>query len=368
MRYLDLFRDPGTARSLVHAIHACSSRPWRVMEICGGQTHTLVRSGIDQLLEGAVELIHGPGCPVCVTPLEKIDRALAIAARDEVIFTSYGDMLRVPGSDGDLLAAKAAGADVRIVYSPLDAVELAERNPDREVVFFAVGFETTAPPNAMAAAEARRRGIGNFSVLISHVRVPPAISMILGDPACRLDGFIAPGHVCSIMGTGEYEELARAHGLPFVIAGFEPLDLLGALHRLVTLLEEGRVEVDNHYARSVRASGNPAAQALLDEMFTVGDMGWRGIGIVPRGGLHLADAWADLDAERRFAVEGLTATESAECIAGEILQGRRKPHECPAFATTCTPENPRGAPMVSNEGACSAYYAYRRGEEAGHAS
>lgn len=361
MKHLDEYRDGHTARQWIERIRDRIEQPVRVMEVCGGQTHTLIRSGIDQLLEGKVELIHGPGCPVCVTPLEKIDRALALAARPGVILTSYGDMLRVPGSHGDLLGAKARGADVRIVYSPLDAVALAEKHPDREVVFFAVGFETTAPANGMAVREAARRKVTNFSALVSHVRVPPAVRLILSEPDCRVQGFLAPGHVCSVMGVREYEELTAEFGVPFVVAGFEPLDLLHGIARLVELVLEGRGGVENAYARTVQAGGNVSAQKLLDEVFEIDDMNWRGIGLVPQSGLRLREEWAAFDAERRYEIQHLVATESDQCIAGLVLQGRKKPHECAAFGKTCTPETPLGAPMVSNEGACAAYYAFRRG-------
>ncbi len=360
MRFVDEYRDAAPARRLIDAIRRRASRPHAVMEVCGGQTHTLIRFGIDELLQDALELIHGPGCPVCVTPLEKIDRALAIASRPGVIFTSYGDMLRVPGSSGDLLHAKAAGADVRFVYSPTDAVDLAERHPDREIVFFAVGFETTAPANAMAAWLAHRKGLRNFSLLVSHVRVPPAIRVILDDPDARVEGFIAPGHVCSVMGYREYEDLAAEYGVPFVVAGFEPLDLLHGLEMLVGMLEAGETGTRNQYVRTVRRDGNPQARRIMDEVFEVADMAWRGIGPIPESGLRLRGPYAAYDAETRFEVAGLTTTEPAVCIAGEVLQGRKKPHDCPAFGSACTPEHPLGAPMVSSEGACAAYHAFRR--------
>jgi hydrogenase expression/formation protein HypD len=367
MKFVDEYRDPRAARALADRILRAATRPWRAMEICGGQTHTLIRSGIDLALAEAVTLVHGPGCPVCVTPLEKIDRALAVARRPGVLFTTFGDMMRVPGSNGDLLQAKAQGADVRILYSPLDAVRLAERNPEREVVFFAVGFETTAPANAMAVWMARRKGIRNFSMLVSHVRVPPAIRVILDDPHARIQGFIAPGHVCTVMGTAEYEELAGEYGVPFVVTGFEPLDLLQGILMLVELLEAGRAEVRIQYTRSVRREGNPDALRVLREVMEEGDMTWRGVGRIPRSGLVLRSEFASFDAERRFEVGHLTARESPVCIAGDVLKGRRRPRECPAFGTDCTPERPLGAPMVSSEGACAAYHAFRRGEEAPHA-
>lgn len=362
MKHLDEYRDGRTARQWIERIRDRIDEPVRVMEVCGGQTHTLIRSGIDQLLAGKVELIHGPGCPVCVTPLEKIDRALELASRPNVILTSYGDMLRVPGSGGDLLGAKARGADVRIVYSPLDALTLAEKHPDREVVFFAVGFETTAPANGMAVREAARRGLTNFSALVSHVRVPPAVRLILSEPECRIQGFLAPGHVCSIMGVREYEALTAEFGVPFVVAGFEPLDLLHGIARLVEMVIDGQPGVENAYARTVPTGGNPAAQKLLDEVFEVSDMNWRGIGPITDSGLRLREKWAAYDAERRYRVQHVVASESPACIAGLVLQGRRKPHECVAFGKSCTPETPLGAPMVSNEGACAAYYAFRRDE------
>ena len=363
MKFIDEYRDPKLAQKLVDDIRRIATRKWRIMEICGGQTHTLIRYGIDELLADVVELIHGPGCPVCVTPLEKIDRALAIAARPEVIFTTFGDMMRVPGSQGDLLQAKAKGADVRMVYSPLDALKLARQHPDREVVFFAVGFETTAPANAMAVLLAHRQGIHNFSVLVSHVLVPPAIRVLMEDPHTQIQGFIAPGHVCTVMGYREYEELARDYRVPFVVAGFEPLDLLQGIHMLVRLLEEGRAEVQNQYTRSVRREGNRQAQRVMWEVFEIADMSWRGIGLIPKSGLKLRPRYAAFDAEQRFAVGTLRTQESEVCIAGEILQGKKKPFECPAFGKECTPEHPLGAPMVSSEGACAAYYAFRRFRE-----
>jgi hydrogenase expression/formation protein HypD len=367
VRYVTEFRDPRAARALIDAILARATQPWRIMEVCGGQTHTLIRAGIDQLLAGAVSLIHGPGCPVCVTPLEKIDRALAVARRPEVTFCTFGDMARVPGSSTDLLAAKAAGADLRIVYSPLDAVRIAQTHPDREVVFFAVGFETTAPANAMAVRQAHRLGLDNFSVLVSHVRVPPAVEVLLEDPQCQVQGFIGPGHVCSVMGQGEYERLARRYGVPFVIAGFEPLDLLQGIDMLVRQLEAGEATVQNQYGRSVRASGNAAAQDVMREVFEVADMSWRGIGLIPRSGLRLRGPYRGFDAETRFSVAALSSRESDLCIAGDVLQGKKRPSQCPAFGTQCTPETPLGAPMVSSEGACAAYHAFGRLPGASHA-
>jgi hydrogenase expression/formation protein HypD len=330
------------------------------MEICGGQTHTLVQCGIDRMLPEEVTLVHGPGCPVCVTPLELIDRAIVIARRPEVIFTSFGDMLRVPGSETDLLSVKAGGGDVRIVYSPLDAVKLARANPDRQVVFFAVGFETTAPANAMAVWQARELDLDNFSVLCSHVLVPPAMEAILGSPKNRVEGFLAAGHVCTVMGYAEYEPIAERFRVPIVVTGFEPLDLLQGVHMTLTALEQGRWGVENQYRRAVRREGNVPAQRLLKEVFDVCDRKWRGIGTIPGSGYRLRDDLARYDAERRFDVGALSAEESPLCIAGEILQGLRKPHDCSGFGSRCTPEHPLGAPMVSSEGACAAYYRYRR--------
>lgn len=360
MKYLYEFRDGALARPLLDEIRARSTRPWAIMEICGGQTHSLLRHGIDQLLEGAVELIHGPGCPVCVTPLETIDRALAIAARPEVIFCSFGDMLRVPGSEGDLFRVRSEGGDVRVVYSPLDAVALARRHPDRQVVFFAIGFETTAPANAMAAKVAAQEGLDNFSLLVSQVLVPPAIDAILGSPGHRVEGFLAAGHVCSVMGTWQYPPLAEKYRVPIVVTGFEPLDLLEGLRRVVGMLEEGRYGVDNAYQRVVTETGNPAAQALLAEVFELTDRTWRGLGTIPGSGWRLAPAYRYLDAEYRFAVGDIRTRESTLCQSGRVLQGRLAPNQCPAFGKECTPRNPLGATMVSSEGACAAYYNYGR--------
>jgi hydrogenase expression/formation protein HypD len=330
------------------------------MEVCGGQTHAFLRFGIDRLLPPELTLIHGPGCPVCVTPVEIIDKGLAIAARPEVIFCSFGDMLRVPGSDGDLFSVKSRGGDVRIVYSPLDALALAERHPDREVVFFAVGFETTAPGNALAAVEARRRGVGNFSLLVSHVLVPPAMEAILSAPSRRVDAFLAAGHVCTVMGLDAYRPLAARYRVPIVATGFEPLDLLQGIHMCVSQLEAGRAEVENQYARAVRQEGNASALAVIREVFEVVPRAWRGIGSIPASGLALRGPYAALDAERRFGVEAVGGRESPECRSGEVLQGLLKPTDCPAFGTRCTPERPLGATMVSSEGTCAAYFRYRR--------
>lgn len=360
MRYVDEYRGEAEAARLFAALRRDTTRQWTLMEVCGGQTHTLIRSGIDRMLPEEITLVHGPGCPVCVTPLELIDRALAIARRPEVIFTSFGDMLRVPGSQDDLFAVKSAGGDVRMVYSPLDAVKLAAKHPDREVVFFAVGFETTAPPNAMAVWQARQMGLANFSILTSHVLVPPAMEAILGSPANRVQAFLAAGHVCAVMGFREYEPIAERYRVPVVVTGFEPLDLLQGIHMAVRALEAGRHGVENQYARAVTREGNLPAQRLVAEVFAPCDRKWRGIGEIPASGLRLRPEYADFDAERRFDVGHLTAAESPLCIAGEVLQGLRKPHECAAFGRECTPERPLGAPMVSSEGACAAYFRYGR--------
>ena len=360
MKYVDEYRGAEEAGKLIAAIDRVVTRPWNLMEICGGQTHTMIKAGIDRMLPQAVTMIHGPGCPVCVTPLELIDRALAIARRPEVIFTSFGDMLRVPGSATDLLSVKSEGGDVRMVYSPLDAVELARRHPDRQVVFFAVGFETTAPANAMAVWQAAREELRNFSILTSHVLVPPAMAAILSAPDNQVQGFMAAGHVCTVMGYWEYEPIAERHRIPIVVTGFEPLDLLHGAYLTLKALEEGRRGVENQYSRSVSRQGNGPAQELLRQVFAVCDRKWRGIGEIPASGYRLRDELADYDAERRFDVGEIAAQESPDCIAGEILRGLKKPHECAAFATRCTPEKPLGAPMVSTEGACSAYYQYGR--------
>jgi hydrogenase expression/formation protein HypD len=360
MKYLDEFSNPDLARRLLDQIHAATSRHWAIMEVCGGQTHSIIRHGIDQLLPDEIEMIHGPGCPVCVTPLEIIDKALAIAARPGVIFCSFGDMLRVPGSSQDLFGIKSAGGDVRVVYSPLDALNLARDNPDREVVFFGIGFETTAPANAMTVYQAQRLGIGNFSLLVSHVLVPPAISAIMESPTCRVQAFLAAGHVCSVMGTTEYPPLCDKYRVPIVVTGFEPLDILEGIRRTVLQLESGRHELENAYARAVTAEGNRPAQQMLHDVFEVTDRAWRGIGMIPGSGWKLSERYRDFDAETRFAVTDMHTDESSMCRSGEVLQGLIKPHECAAFGRECTPRNPLGATMVSSEGACAAYYLYRR--------
>lgn len=361
MRFVDEYREPRDVQTLLAAIRRRVTRDWSIMEVCGGQTHTLIRSGVDRMLPGRVTLIHGPGCPVCVTPLEMIDHAIGLAREPGVIFTSFGDMVRVPGSRMDLLGVKAGGADVRIVYSPLDAVRLAERTPHRQVVFFAVGFETTAPASAMAVWRARQLGLANFSMLVSHVLVPPALRAILSSPACRVQGFLAAGHVCAVMGYREYEPIAQQYGVPIVVTGFEPLDLVQGIHLLVEMLEAGQCGVRNQYTRAVRRHGNQPAQALIRRVFEICPRTWRGIGVIEASGLTLKPEFAAFDARRRFQVEALPAEEPATCMAGAILQGIRKPNQCPAFRTACTPERPLGAPMVSSEGACAAYYHYGGG-------
>ncbi len=364
MRFVEEYRDAQAAQKLAEALHQIVTRPWTIMEVCGGQTHAIMKFGIDELLPKQVTLLHGPGCPVCVTPVELIDKAVELASRPEVIFCSFGDMLRVPGTRGDLLSAKAAGGDVRIVYSPMDALQLAIKNPDRQVVFFAVGFETTAPANAMAVYQAKRQGIPNFSILVSHVLVPPALEAILQSPTNRVQGFLAAGHVCTVMGYTEYEPIAQKYHVPIVVTGFEPLDILQGVYMCVKQLEEGRAEVENQYARSVRREGNRHAQELIREVFEVVPRKWRGIGEIPQSGLGLREPYRDFDAERRFALTTGSVEEASECISGLILQGVKKPHECPAFGTRCTPEHPLGATMVSSEGACAAYYRYRRAGQA----
>jgi hydrogenase expression/formation protein HypD len=364
MKHLDEYRDGEAARKLAAAIARTASRPWTIMEVCGGQTHSLVKYGIDQVLPPGIELVHGPGCPVCVTPLETIDRAHAIASRPGVIFCSFGDMLRVPGSRGDLLQCKAQGADVRVVYSPLDAVNLAAANPDRQVVFFAIGFETTAPPNAMAVWMARKRKLLNFSALVSHVLVPPAIAAILEAPDNRVQAFLGPGHVCSVVGYEDYEPMVERYRVPIVIAGFEPVDLLQGILLAVRQLEDGRAAVENAYTRAVRREGNPQSLRLIKDVFEVCDRKWRGIGPIPGSGYRLCDEYRDHDAERLFDARGIETQESSVCISGQILRGLKKPHDCPAFGRECTPHSPLGATMVSSEGACAAYYAHGRHLEA----
>jgi hydrogenase expression/formation protein HypD len=360
MKFIDEYRDPGAAQGYARAIRRIITRPWTIMEICGGQTHAIVRFGVDELLPPEVTLVHGPGCPVCVTPVELIEKALEIAAVPGVIFCSFGDMLRVPGKCKDLLTIKARGGDVRIVYSPLDALKLARDHPERQVVFFAVGFETTAPANAMAVYQAARQGAGNFSLLVSHVLVPPAIEAILSSPANLVRGFLAAGHVCAVMGYSEYEPIARKYRVPITVTGFEPLDILQGIYMTVRQLEEGRAEVENQYTRAVSRTGNRRAIDLIAEVFEVVPRKWRGLGEIPASGLGLKPAYAAFDAETRFGVASHVVEEPSECISGLVLQGIKKPHDCPAFGGGCTPEHPLGATMVSTEGACAAYYRYRK--------
>jgi len=359
MKFVDEYRGAAATHALADAIARIVTRPWTIMEICGGQTHSIVKFGLDELLPPSITLVHGPGCPVCVTPVELIDAAVTLAARPGVTLCSFGDMLRVPGTGTDLLTARARGGDVRMVYSPLDAVTFAAQHPDREVVFFAVGFETTAPANAMAVLHARRLGLKNFSLLVSHVLVPPAIAAILSAPDNRVQGFLAAGHVCTVMGTAEYGPLARRFGVPIVVTGFEPVDILHGVLECVRLLEAGRPEVANAYARAVRPEGNVHAMQAMREVFAVADRNWRGIGRIPQSGFVLRPEFRDFDAAARFGVGDDAPPEATECISGLIMRGVKKPHECPAFGTRCTPERPLGAPMVSTEGACAAYYRYR---------
>jgi hydrogenase expression/formation protein HypD len=361
MKYIDEFRDAELVKKTVAEIKRVAKRPYTIMEICGGQTHAIMHFGLDQLLPDEIELVHGPGCPVCVTPLEQIDKALAIASRPDVIFTSYGDMLRVPGSGQDLFSIRAAGGDVRVVYSPLDAVKIAQQNPDKQVVFFAIGFETTAPANAMSVVQAQALGVENFSILVSHVCVPPAMHAILGSPNNRVQSFLAAGHVCAVMGYWEYPSIAEQYQTPIVVTGFEPLDILQGILMTVRQLAEGRAEVENGYARAVTFEGNKPAQAVINKVFQPCDRKWRGIGTIPGSGWCLRPEFAQFDAEHRFDVGAIQPEESPLCQAGLVLQGLLKPNECPAFGKECTPEHPLGATMVSGEGACAAYYRYRRG-------
>jgi hydrogenase expression/formation protein HypD len=360
MRFTSEFRDSDLVNGVLSRIRHTVTRPWVLMEICGGQTHSIMRYGLDQLLPPEIELVHGPGCPVCVTPLEQIDRALSIASQPGVIFTSFGDMLRVPGSGLDLFTIRARGGSVRVVYAPLDAVRIAQENPDKQVVFFAIGFETTAPANAVAILQAKALGITNFSVLVSQVRVPPAMRVILSAPGNRVQGFLAAGHVCTIMGFREYLPIAAQYQIPIVVTGFEPLDLALGIQMTVKQLEKGMYEVQNAYQRVVTLDGNLPAQAMISKVFQPVDRSWRGIGNIPQSGWGLRTDFADFDAEKRFDVRSIQTRESEICIAGEILQGQKKPVQCPAFGSICTPENPLGAPMVSSEGACSAFYRYGR--------
>ena len=359
MKYLDEYRDAELVQKGLAEIRRTVTRPWKLMEICGGQTHSIMRHGLDELLPPEVELIHGPGCPVCVTPLELIDKAIAIASRSDVIFTSFGDMLRVPGSDEDLFRTRADGGDVRVVYSPLDAVKIAQQHPDKQVVFFGIGFETTAPANAMSVWQAKQLGLKNYSMLVSHVRVPPAMRAILSSPYNQVQAFLAAGHVCAVMGYWEYPPIAAEYQIPMVVTGFEPVDLVEGILKAVQQLETNRHEVENAYGRIVTFEGNKPAQDLINKVFVECDRKWRGIGTIPLSGWRLRDEFADFDAEKRFDVGNINTKESPLCISGLVLQGRKKPHECPAFGKECTPEHPLGATMVSSEGACAAYYRYR---------
>ncbi|HYG98700.1 MAG TPA: hydrogenase formation protein HypD [Terriglobales bacterium] len=362
MKFIDEYRDREAVEKLAARIHELVTKPWMIMEVCGGQTHAIMKFGIDELLPSAVTLLHGPGCPVCVTPVELIDKATQIAAREDVIFCSFGDMLRVPGTQRDLFYVKANGGDVRIAYSPLDALKIAKSNPSKQVVFFAVGFETTAPANAMAVHQAEQQSIENFSILVSHVLVPPALEAVLNSPDCRVNGFLAAGHVCTVMGYQEYYPIAQKYRVPIVVTGFEPVDILQGVYMCLKQLEEGRAEVENQYARWVRCEGNVAAKELIGKVFRVVPRKWRGFGEIPGSGFGLTPEYAKFDAEARFGISDYHAEEDSECISGLILRGTTKPNQCPAFGTRCTPEHPLGATMVSGEGACAAYYRYRRRE------
>ena len=359
MKFLSKYRDADLVKKIAAEIALVQTQPWVIMEICGGQTHAIMRYGLDQILPPQLELVHGPGCPVCVTAIEIIDKALFIAAQHDVIFVSFGDMLRVPGSKGDLFTVRASGGDVRVVYSPLDALRIAQQNSNKQVVFFAIGFETTAPANATAVLQAQALGLENFSILTSHVRVPPAISSILSSTDNRVQGFLAAGHVCAVMGYEEYIDLAGKFKIPIVVTGFEPLDLLNGILLAIRQLERGSYEVENAYPRAITKEGNRAAQQVIRQVFMDCDRNWRGIGKIPLSGWRLRSEFSSFDAENRFLVSDIQSTESTLCIAGKILQGIKKPFQCEAFATLCTPENPLGATMVSSEGACAAYYQYR---------
>lgn len=360
VKYIDEYRDRELVRKLSAELNKITHHDWIVMEICGGQTHSIMRYNIEEYLPDKIHLVHGPGCPVCVTPLEIIDKAIAIASLKDVIFTSYGDMLRVPGSEKDLFSVKAEGGDVRMVYSPLDALKIADENPGKKVVFFAIGFETTAPANALSVKEARRRGLKNFSILSSHVLVPPAMRAILNSEHTRIQAFLAAGHVCTVMGYGEYIPLAQEYQVPIVVTGFEPVDILQGIYQAVQMLEQGTHDVQNAYSRAVTKEGNIPARKLLEEVFTITDRKWRGIGVIPESGLMLSDSYKEFDAELLFNIKEMTVHESELCIAGEVLQGIKKPSDCPAFGKECKPEHPLGAPMVSAEGACAAYFRFKR--------
>ena len=360
MKYIDEYRDKELVGKLSAAIKKITRHEWMVMEICGGQTHSIMKYNIEEYLPDRVHLVHGPGCPVCVTPLEMVDKAIAIASLNDVIFTSYGDMLRVPGSDKDLLSVKAEGGDVRMVYSPLDALKIAEENPEKKVVFFAIGFETTAPANALSVKEAKRRGLKNYSILSSHVLVPPAMKAILDSKANKIQAFLAAGHVCTIMGFGEYLPIAHTYKVPIVVTGFEPVDILQGIYNATEMLEMGKYDVQNAYSRAVNRDGNIPARKLLEEVFTITDRKWRGIGVIPESGYRLSDTYKEFDAELLFDVKDMVVHESELCIAGQVLQGLKKPSECTAFGKECKPEHPLGAPMVSAEGACAAYFRFKK--------
>ncbi|NOQ63937.1 MAG: hydrogenase formation protein HypD [Methyloprofundus sp.] len=360
MKFVDEFRDPQRVKQWVQAIQEITTQPWTIMEVCGGQTHSIIKHGLDQLLPESINLIHGPGCPVCVTPIAYIDKALSIAQEEDVILCSFGDMLRVPGSQDDLLSLKSLGADIRIVYSPLDALVLAEQNPDKKIVFFAVGFETTAPTCAMAVYQAKQRGLTNFYMLACHVRVPPVMQALLDAPDNTVQGFLGAGHVCSIMGYHEYPPISAQYQIPIVVTGFEPVDILQGLFLCIQQLERGEASVENQYKRVVTEQGNLPAQQLMKEVYQVLDRQWRGLGNIAQSGFALSDEYAAWNAEMHFSVADIQSNESRECRSGEILKGLIKPAQCPAFNTRCTPEHPLGATMVSSEGACAAYYHYRR--------
>jgi len=361
MKYMDEYRNPQLAKQLIHEIKQSTHQTWNIMEICGGQTHAILRFGIDRALSPEIQLIHGPGCPVCVTPVQKIDLAIQLALEKDIILCSFGDMLRVPGTKTSLLSVRGQGANVQTVYSPLDSIKIAQQNPDKQVIFFAVGFETTAPVNAMAVKKAKELGLKNFSLLCAQVLVPPAMEALLSDPYCQIQGFLSAGHVCTVMGYHEYEPIAEKYKIPIVVTGFEPIDLLLGIKECITLLEQGKHGVQNAYTRSVRREGNVPAQQLMKEIFEVCDQHWRGLGCIPKSGLKLKSDYSEFDTEQKFKLTFVEAEDKKTiCIAGEILQGKKKPTDCPAFGTVCTPENPIGAPMVSNEGACSAYYQYEK--------
>jgi hydrogenase expression/formation protein HypD len=356
MKFLSEYRNPQVAQGYLEQIKKTVTRPWSIMEICGGQTHSLVKNGILNMLPGEINMVHGPGCPVCVTPLNLIDKAVYLAEEKNVTLCSYGDMLRVPGSEKSLLESKASGADIRILYSPLEAVKIAQQNPDKQVVFFAVGFETTAPANALSVTHASRLGLDNYSILASHVLVPPAIDALLSDDECHIDGFLAAGHVCTIMGMDEYYPLVEKFNVPIVVTGFEPVDLLQGILMVVKQLEKGEAKLENQYARMVREKGNPEAMETIKEVFEITDRMWRGMDTIPNSGYEVKAEYARYDAKLKFKVNIAEVPEDSTCIAGAIMKGIKKPFDCPNFGHTCNPENPLGAPMVSSEGACAAYY------------